>query len=228
MKMRLIIKHCFLSAAALLSVAATSQAAPVTLTTKQGKGADTSVRGGSFATRSFGSLPVVKVCHWANLEHARKTYLRFDLSALPSKIKDAKSAALNLTIAPAEGKTPAEKVWSFQVSGFKDGETAEEWNEAATSWETAPANDLRAASSLTAAATPLGTFTLTGTGEAGKTVSISTPELLKSLQGDTNGIVTLMITRVEAGDSSATNVVHEFASKENGALAAPSLSVDFN
>jgi hypothetical protein len=228
MKRNSINKHFIFSAAALLSVAATSQAAPVSLTTAQGKGADTSVRGGSFATRSFGSLPVLKACNWPNLEHARKAFLRFDLSALPSKIKDAKSATLNLTIAPAEGKTPADKVWTFQVSGFKDGGTGEDWSEGATTWDNAPANDAKTASGVTEAATLLGTFTLTGTGEAGKTVSLSSPELLKFLQNDSNGIATLIITRVEAGDSSTTNVVHEFASKENGALAAPSLSANFD
>jgi hypothetical protein len=220
-------QHFLLGAAALLCTIATSQAAPTNLSTSVGKGADTSVRGGSYTTRNFGSLNLLKVCNLPDLEHARKAYLRFDLSSLPSKIKDAKSAAFNLVIAPAEGKSPADKVWTFQVSGLKDGDAGEDWAEGAVSWDNAPASDPKSASALTDAATPLGTFTITGKGEEGKTVSFSSPELLKFLQADSNGEATLIITRVEVGDFAGNNVVHEFASKENGGLAAPGLNVGF-
>jgi hypothetical protein len=210
----------------------TPQPATAQPTTSSGKpglvaSADTSIRGGSYSTRAFGSLPILRVRNTPNLEHARKAYIRFDTNALPQGIKNAKNATVNLTVGPAENNSLADKVWTFQVFGLKDGSDAENWNEGAMAWDNAAANDAQTAAGVTGDATPLGTFTLTGKGEEGKTVAFSSPELLSFLKGDSNGKVTLIITRKEAGDSAADNVIHVFASKENDHLAAPSLNVGY-
>lgn len=205
-------------------VAASSSNANPSLTTGQG-GADTSVRGGEMSSRAFGSMDILRVRNSVNAISSRKAYLRFDVSQLAA-MKTAKSATLNLTMAPAEGASPADRVWTFQVFGLKDGNAGEDWNEGATSWDNAPANDTASTSGLTDQATSLGTFTVTGKGEEGATVSFSSADLLRFLQGDTNGKATLIITRKETGDSQADNVVHIFASKENTKFAAPGLSLD--
>lgn len=196
------------------------------ITTAQGKGADTSVRGGSYAARNFGTLPVLKVCNLENLEHARKAYVRFDLSLLPQAVKGAKSAAITLTVAPAELKSPADKNWTFTVYGLKDG-TNDEWGEGAISWNNAPASDPQSASGVTADAVALGTFTITGPGQPGTTVTVSSPELLKFLQSDTDRLATVIIIRNDEGDTGSSNVVHTFASKESADLAPPTLNVGF-
>jgi hypothetical protein len=216
-------KHFLLGAAALLCAIATSQAAPTSLSTSQGRGADTSVRGGSWSARAWGAEPILRVSNGSELEHTRKAYLRFDLSTLPSKIKDAKSATLTLTSGPAVGTSPADKTWTFQIFGLKDGAKGEDWSEGAVTWDNAPANDIKSPSALTEDAVALGTFTITGAGEAGKTASFSSPELLKFLQSDSDGLATLIIKRQEEGA-----IVHIFASKENkDNLAAPNLNIGF-
>jgi hypothetical protein len=199
-----------------------------TITTAQGKGADTSVRGGDeLSSRSFGNLDILRVRNSANLVSARKAYLRFDLSTVPTSVKSATGASVGLTIAPAEGHSPADKAWTFQVYGLKDAAKNEDWPEKTTNWNNAPANDIQSPSALTEDALPLGTFTVTGKGEQGKTVTFSSPELLRFLQNDSNGMATLLITRSEAGDAKTDDVVHIFASKENEKLAAPTLRLTF-
>ena len=220
-------KLSILSGISLFCVMATAHAAPVALTTAQGTGADTSVRGGDFSGRSFGTLDILRVRNASSLASSRKTYLRFDLGALPTPVKSATGATLTLTIAPAEGSSPADKVWTFQVFGLKDANAGEEWSEKSTNWENAPANDAKTAAALKEDAVALGTFTITGKGQAGKTVEFSSPELLKFLQGDSNSKATLIITRNEVGDAATESVVHVFASKENAKLAAPTLNVTF-
>ncbi|MDQ3815207.1 MAG: DUF4886 domain-containing protein [Armatimonadota bacterium] len=197
------------------------------LTTAQGQGADTSVRGGETSSRNFGHMDILRVRNASNLQGARKVYLRFDLSALPTPVKSATGATLTLTIAPAEGASPADKVWTFTVYGLKDAVAGEDWSEPTANWDNAPANDVKTAAAVMQDAVALGTFTITGKGEEGKTVTFSSPELVKFLQSDTNGKATLIITRNESGDTTTDNVVHIFASKENAKLAAPSLSVTF-
>jgi hypothetical protein len=215
-------KYFMAGATALLCAVAVSQAFADPVTTSQGKGADTSVRGGSYSGRAWGAEPIIRVCNNAELEHTRKAYVRFDLSALPSPVKSAKSATLSLTIGAAVGNSPADKVWTFEVFGLKDGNAGEGWDEGTINWNNAPANEVTSTSLVTADVVSLGTFTLTGKGEEGKTSSFSSPEFLKFLLGDTDGKATLIVTRQEQG-----NIVHIFAAKENDHLAPPSLNVGF-
>ena len=216
-------------ALALLSALATAQAAPTFITTAQGRGADLNVRGGSvFGPGNFGDHEILRVRNATDLGNARKSYLRFDLATLPENIQKATGATLGLQLAPAEGKSAPDKIWTFTVAGLKDGATSENWDEKTASWNNAPANDGSSALNLTPDATPLGTFTIAGSGAAGQVVNFSSPELLKYLQGDTNGEVTFIIARREAGDGPNDDVMHNFASKEYKTPAPPLLSVAFN
>ena len=214
--------------------AAPQVAAPTFISTGQGRGADLNVRGGAvFAADNFGDHEILRVRNCANIGDARKTYLRFDLATLPSPVKDATGATLGLRIAPAEGKSAPGKVWTFNVFGLKDARREdatrdEDWGEKEANWNTAPANDPTSASALkTQNVTSLGTFSIIGTGVAGQTISFGTPALVNFLKSDSNGKVTLIITRQEAGEGSDNDVMHIFSSKENAIPAPPVLSVAF-
>lgn len=215
--------HLLLTSTALFALLTTAYAARESRTTARGTGADTSVRGGDLSTRSFGNLDILRVRNATNLGGARKTYLRFDLKNLPASLKTLKSAAITLTIAPAEGTSPPDKTWTFEVFGLKDGSAGEDWAEGTANWENAPANDVKAGSAVTDETVSLGTFTITGPGEAGKTIVFNADGLTQFLKDDTNGQATVIITRQEAGDSPSDNVVHIFASKENANLTPPTL-----
>lgn len=228
-------KQLMLGVLTLLSGCATLQAAPTFITTGQGRGADLNVRGGAgFATSNFGDHAIVRVRNTADIGNARKTYLRFDLSSLPSPAKTASGATLGLRIAPAEGKSAPGKIWTFNVYGLKDAARNdatrdEDWGEKEATWNNAPANDTKSALLLkNGDVTPLGTFTITGTGVVGQSISFSTPALLEFLKSDTNKQVTFIITRQEAGEGPDNDVMHIFASKEYATPEPPVLSVAFH
>ncbi|RYG73937.1 DNRLRE domain-containing protein, partial [bacterium] len=130
-----------LGAAALLATAATGHANPTYITTAQGQGADTPIRGGNWSNDNFATMDMMRVRNSASLGDSRKTYLRFDLKSLPATVKTATGATLGLRMATQEGHTPADKVWTFNVSGMRDGIAAETWNEKDVKWNNAPAND---------------------------------------------------------------------------------------
>lgn len=227
MKNHLTTKLFALVGAVLAGALLSAQAAPTHITTAQGKGADSSIRGGDYANRAFGNLDILRVRNTADLRDARKTYLRFDLAGLKDA-KTATGAALNLTIAPAEGSSPADKEWTFRVFGLRDATESENWNETTLSWANAPAMVPSSSFQTTEEALPLGTFILKGKGNVGETVSFSSPELLNFVKSDTNGVVTLIVSRVERNEDNSDNVVHIFAAKEHAQLAPPSLTVAFN
>ena len=221
-------KTSLISALALLGAFATAQAAPTFITTAQGRGADLNVRGGPvFGGGNFGDHEILRVRNSANLGDARKSYLRFDLASLPAGIKKATDATLGLQLAPAEGQSAPDKNWTFDVLGLKDGAPGENWDEKTANWNNAPANNATSALDLTPDATLLGSFTVTGTGVAGQVVRFSSPQLLKFLQSDRDGEVTLIIARREPSDGAGNDVMHIFASRENKTPAPPVLSVAF-
>jgi lysophospholipase L1-like esterase len=216
-----------LTAAALVATVATGHAAPTLITTAQGRGADAPIRGGNWTRDNFGTMDMMRVRNSANIGDSRKTYIRFDLQSLPAAVKKATDVTLGLKLAPPEGHTPADKVWTFNVSGMKDGLAAETWDEKEVSWNTAPANDATSPLKLTADVQPLGTFTITGNGKAGDQIKFSSPQLTKFVKSDRNGLVTFIITRQEEGNDAQNDAVHIFASKEFSPPAPPVLAVAF-
>lgn len=215
------------SAIAVIAASKTVQAAPTLITTAQGRGADLNVRGGGFAKDNFADHEILRVRNTRNLGDARKTYLRFDLSSLGAPAKKATGVALGLAVGKAEGQSPEAKIWTFNVSALRDAIPEENWDERKVTWNNAPASDPASPLELTPDALPLGTFTLVGKGTAGQQIAFSSPQLLKLVQGDTNGLITLIITRQEAGNEAENDVLHIFTSKENKVPAPPVLSVAF-
>ncbi len=211
------------------SATAPAQAAPTFITPAQGRGADLNIRGGTvFGSGNFGDHQILRVRNTADLGNARKSYVRFDLASLPAPAKNATSATLGLQLAPSEGKSPADRVWTFNVYGLKDGSAGENWDEKSVNWNNAPANVATSPLDLTPDTTLLGNFTITGTGKPGQIVQLSSAALLKFLQSDTNGEVTLILARREAGEAPEEDVMHIFASKEYATTAPPVLSVAYN
>ena len=213
---------------ALLTMAASAQATPTTIGTYEGRGADLNVRGGSVAANNHNNA-WLRVRNAADLDGARKVYLRFDLSKLASPVASATDASVTLQLLPAEGNSPSDKVWTFDVSGLNDGAPEENWGENTVTWNNAPVSDPTSPVALkTDKVAPLGQFTIVGKGVAGDKIVFSSPALLKFLQADTDGLVTLIITRGEQGNGAADNVTHVFAPKEVSKAAAPVLTVAFN
>lgn len=203
------------------------QAAPTFITTAQGRGGDVAVRGGNFASSNFGLLDILRVRNAAALGDARKIYLRFDLKSLPQPAKNVTGATLGLQIAPAEGKSPDNKVWTFNVSGLKDASVDENWDEKTMTWNNAAASDVTSPLNLADTVVPLGTFTITGKGTVGQPIAFSSKELRNFVNQDSDGVVTLVITRQEASTGADDDVTHIFASKEYATPAPPVLSVAF-
>ena len=221
-------KTNLLGTAALLATLAAAQAAPTTIRTYEGQGADLNVRGGTVAADNHNNA-WLRLRNTSNLDGARKVYLRFDLSKLATPAKSATAASITLQMLPSEGNSPSDKVWTFDVSGLKDALPEENWGETTVTWNNAPASDPKSPVALTTEkVTPLGQFTLTGKGENGKKIAFSSPALLKFLQSDTNGLATFIVTRKEQGNDAANDVTHVFAPKESSKSAAPFLTVAFN
>jgi hypothetical protein len=197
------------------------------ITTRQGRGADAPVQSGTSKDKNFGATPQLMVKKGIAPDYNRKTYLRFDVG---TQTAASKSASLTLCVGQAYAVSPSDKVWTFNVYGLHDGAVpqaailGEDWDEKAITWENAPANDTTSPNGTTADATLLGTFTIIGKGNPGDSVSLSSPELTKFVQSDTNGLVTFILTRAEADTKvGLDDVVHVFASKEQRTYAPPSL-----
>ncbi len=226
--MKTLVKLALLTLAWLPISLANAWAAPVAIGTYQGRGADLSVRGGAFATGNHGTN-LLRVRNAANLQDARKLYVRFDLADLPKAAKNATDASLTLQLLPAEGNSPADKVWTFDVFGLKDGLAGESWDESAATWNDAPASDSQSPVALTPTdVAPLGSFTIVGKGSPGQKIVFSSPAMLKWMQSDSNGLATFIVTRREQGTGENDSVTHIFASKESSKFAAPILTVAFN
>ncbi|MEI8207270.1 MAG: hypothetical protein WCG03_10365, partial [Kiritimatiellales bacterium] len=113
-----------------------------------------------------------------------------------------------------------------EVYGLNDGEDELKWTEANESglcW-----ND--AAGNVTDSPSGFKDAVLTGTfetrkaaagGRVGDSWSISSPELVKFLNTDSNGYVTLMVGRMQQSSSA-----DQWASKENGKFPGPTLTID--
>ena len=221
-------KATLFGTAALFAALTTARATPTLIGTYEGNGADLNVRGGTVAGDNHNN-GMLRVRNAANLDGARKAYLRFDLSKLPSPVKNATNASVTLQLLPAEGNSPNDKNWTFDVFGLNDGAPEENWGETSVTWNNAPVSDPASPVALkTGKVAALGQFTVAGKGVAGDKIVFSSPALLKFLQADTDGLATFIITRREQGNGANDNVTHIFASKESSKIAAPVLAVAFN
>lgn len=194
----------------------------VSITTTEGNGADSYIRSSFLndaANVNFGSESIIAVKHDTGLPgNNRKGYIRFDLTSITDPIVDA---SLGLIYAWRSGDRPANPS-TYYVYGLIDGHPGENWNESTITWNNAPANDRNSAGGFLAAETIfLGSYELSFPGtEAGDEILFTSNELVSFLQNDTDGLVTLMLTRQQRNFS-----IESFASKESALWSAPTLSV---
>ena len=208
------------------------------VTTADGQGADADVRSGGLAGNNYGGAETMNVRRYITFH--RKAYARFDLAGTPGEVADAafRWAIATTNTGQIQGRT-------YNVFGLADGladdgsgRLGEGWGEGAgtggaagageITWANAPGNGgggggpYDPGAGLLGGADPattafLGTFT-TRPGRR-DTVEFRSPALVDFLNADTDGLATLIVTRVEEQGGSIS-----FAAKENAlGLAAPTL-----
>lgn len=174
------------------------------ITTADGSGADARVRL-SLPNSNYGASEFVAIQN-GDLTHARKTYLRFDLSSLGGI--DVSAAELQLTpntpLSVGAGVT-------FNLFGLSDLDAGESWNEATITWNNAPANDTLSNTAVTSGATSLGLFSFTSDFQEGVPIGFSSTSIRDFLNADTNNLVTFILT----GPQTAGSLNYTFGSKEN-------------
>ena len=154
----------------------------------------------------------------------RQAWIRFDVSGNP--IDDLLSASLQLTVsqrsAGGTNNSAAQLNYPIEVFALKDGNAGENWSEATTNWNTAPANNTSNNELVAAQVTFLGSFIVLGTANPGDLFNFTSAAFEQFLKDDTDGLVTFMINR--EGGSGSNNL--SFASKENTGLTGPLLNVE--
>ena len=193
-----------LSAGVLLA-GASAVAAPFDITTADGNGADTYVSP-SDAPTAHGD--VNNMIAWEYVDpHFHKIYMRFDLSAIAQPLSSAKLTCTTIDGQFAAGTT----VW-----GLNDGDAGELWDESII-WVDAPANDTASGAGFLSNATYLGEFGNI-TNASGGTGDFSADALKDFLNADTDGVATFMC--------GSPNGFTYLATKENGVMAGPTLTVE--
>ena len=211
----------FASAACLVSAAARADVLPYTVNTGDGNGAETYVRGGTFAGTNFGgALTLRAINEGADLSSAAKVYLRFDLSEVQEWDGFAQNASVEIPFQDTgAGTTPPLMEWDFSLYALDDG-PAELFDELAINWNNAPANNTASADGLGAGATLLTPFGVQGKGTAIKFYSAALDQLINS---DTNDVVTLVVVRNTVAAAGA-DYEHAVAAPQE-AFAGPRLTV---
>jgi len=204
----------------------------VTVRTSDGQGADAYI--GNYAPDgNFGGHPFVMVKNAAQSLY-RKGYFRFDLRELEQK--PLSIAAFRPMVSSHIEGAPVFGPQVFHVWGLRDvaqgvvddADPAEGgWIEgdgtegapAATgiAWATAPANDQSSGFLLTSDAELLGEFVLLGNSTPGTEVFFASESLDAMLLEDTNGLITLMVTRVTE-DPNQGGFIHTFWADEGSGV----------
>ena len=212
------------------------------LTTAAGNGADAPIySGGGANNNNYGAAQNLPVRRASNV-FSRKAYLRFDVSSLQQNIEGAQLAIEISTV-----NTRLIQDWTYNVFGlvelasYGQGKLNENWVEGQKDGEVAVNEEINwnnAPGNINSGGGPYDPTTNTGGGVnnvqtvfLGNLVSrsgnreilrLNSSQLKEFINEDTNGIVTLIITRVNTSGN-----VNSFASKEHTSLAAPTLNVVF-
>ena len=178
-----------------------------------------SLGGNNAANTNYGAEEVLAIKHDTWLPgNNRKAYLRFDLGGA---VRPFTEATLRLTYAGTNRDPPANPS-TYSVYGLVDGHPGEEWDERTITWNNAPGNNGSSAGDLLPGDVAfLGSFTLNVAEiSPGALVQFSSPGLLEFIRRDTNGVVTLILTRAERNFS-----IEYFASRESASFPAPALEL---
>ena len=222
-------KRCTVNLLAVAAIAF-SLAAPDTvafnLYTSDGTGADSYVQGNT-STANFGNSTALLTQFALTRDFSRKTYLRFDLSTLPTGVDGVDVQSLKRTIDNiTPGEDPLKQVY---VYGLNDGHAGESWVEGdggtdnspagEITWDNAPGNDTVSGSAVLSAETALLYTTLFNSTET--ELVVPGENLLSFIAADTDNLVTFIITYERLSIHGGGAI--KFASKEHQTLEAPLL-----
>ena len=222
-----------------LGIAGASYASPISILASK----DAYIRSSANSNLNYGADANLQVKFAANntnsVSNNRKSWIGFNLGATdPTTIT---SATLALTVGDSIGANDNNLAYTIHVYGLVDG-TRDNWVEgtgttaapttppnslAGITWNNAPANNTASSSLLDPTGSiDLGTFVLNGHGgPTGTVINFSSAALLNLINTDTNGTVSIALTRdtIETTGNTDT-VVQTFASREHGGgLAGPTL-----
>ena len=199
----------------------TNLASALLITTGDGNGGDSYVRRGSFADTVHGhdTFLIAKNNGFGLVNFDRKIYLKFDLSSVPSESAISQGTLLLVH----NGFTEAPQAYDYQVYGLRDGVLGEDWDESTLTWNNATGNDKNSPTALTTDALFLASFRVPADAGSGSSsiFSITSPQLADFLNDDTNGIVTLIVTR-----PTQSSGLSGFHSKESPVLSPPTLDLE--
>jgi len=181
----------------------------VTRTTDDAGGADATVASTS-PGEAMGSQSLLTVA-----EVSAKTYLRFNLSALPGPVKSAK---LKLSFIAYRGL--AEMGYFYTEPNLLKDEAADVWDEATISWNNAPQNDTGSAGVLAPSQT-IGYYFAYTSPAAGSLTGINLSGLTAADIGP-NNLVTIVLN--QSGGAAAEV---DWASREHASYVPPALEMTF-
>ena len=203
-------------AVALFATFTVSTAQALTLTAAK----DTYIESG-LPTTNFGTSTVDLIKRQDGTAFTRISYFGFDLSGLSAMAIADATLSLNF-VDSARGITTNTINYTFELFGLTN-ETLDGWGEYSLTWNNAfgltSSNPQTFSPTLLAS---LGTFSLTGKGVGA--FDFTSQALIDFLNSDTNDIATIILART-TNQIDSNNYIHAVASRENTALAGPSLTV---
>lgn len=176
---------------------------------------DTYIESG-LPTTNFGTAPVDLIKRQDGTAFARISYFGFDLSGLSDTAITDATLSLNF-VDSARGITSNTIDYTFELFGLTN-ESLDGWGENSLTWNNAPSQVYTNADGLAS----LGTFSLTGKGLGA--FDFTSQAFVDFLNSDTNDIATLLLART-TNQILSNNYIHAVASRENTAVAGPSLTV---
>jgi len=201
-----------LAATLVLLATVAAGAAPFSIDTSDGNGADSYVRLGQ-PTTNFGGSGGVTIKDSGGSSTTRKGYLRFDIPT--NGVFSDVQLTLETSNNTSGGGSPPPNSYTVKAYGLDDGDAGENWGEGTITWNNAPAN--AAANDVAAGAVFLGDFNVPAV-TAPDIVTFGSPALGAFINQDTDGNATILLVRDGGGGSNNLS----FSSKE-GSYTAPTL-----
>jgi hypothetical protein len=188
------------------------------ISTADGDGAHASIINTNADTHLHPNLLQAK--HSKNDRYSRKFYLKFDLTKLPKK--DFHKVDLKLSqVRSPYGIASFVPDCEFHVYALND-ESMELWDSASINWENAPANNINSGSLMRKQqAKVIGTFSIPR-GQQEGICYLESAALTELIKSDTNGTLTLIVTR-KTEEYHSEGLVHTFAGNTTHTAAPPQL-----
>ncbi len=188
------------------------------ISTADGNGGHASIINTHADTHLYPNLLQAK--HSIDGRYSRKFYLKFDLSNLPTK--DFHKVGLKLSqVRSPYGMASFVPDCEFLVYALNE-EALERWGPASISWDNAPANQINSGSLMREEqAKIIGKFSIPR-GQQEGICYLQSPALAELIKSDTNGTLTLVVTR-KTVESNLGGLVHSFASNTTQTAAPPQL-----